>query len=215
MTNTILVEGLPLCHAGSGGIATASAPDVCKTQVGPAVVPIPYPNIAEDKDLVDGSETVLADGGMSIAIKGCKLSKSTGDEGGSIGGVSSGIIQGEAEFTSFGSTVLIEGKPCVRHTDTLTMNKGNTVCMGGIVVPPVQVEEVSAGSGDGTTFVEIKLLDEDKKPIPNEKYEVFNSSDEIVVQGNLDDKGYAYIGDLPKDFYHVNYPDVNAEKTEE
>jgi hypothetical protein len=213
MANTILVEGLPLCHAGSGGIATASSPDVCKTQVGPAVVPIPYPNIAEDKDLVDGSETVLADGGMSIAIEGSKLSKSTGDEGGSIGGVSSGIIQGEAEFTSFGSTVMIEGKPCVRHTDTLTMNKQNTVCMGGIVVPPVQAEAVTASGSGLSTFFEVKLLDPDKEPIPNENYQVCKIDGTVVAEGTLDEKGYAMVDNLPKDKYKVNFPNINIEES--
>jgi hypothetical protein len=214
MANTILVEGLPLCHAGSGGIATASSPDVCKTQVGPAVVPIPYPNIAEDKDLVDGSETVLADGGMSIAIEGSKLSKSTGDEGGSIGGVSSGIIQGEAEFTSFGSTVMIEGKPCVRHTDTLTMNKGNTVCMGGIVVPPVNAEAVTAESSGLSTFFEVKLIDNDNNPIPNEKYQICKKDGTVVAEGNLDDQGYVYVDNLPKDRYKAVYPELNIDKKE-
>jgi hypothetical protein len=214
MANTILVEGLPLCHAGSGGIATASAPDVCKTQVGPAVVPIPYPNIAEDKDLVDGSETVLADGGMSIAIEGSKLSKSTGDEGGSIGGVSSGITQGEAEFTSFGSSVMIEGKPCVRHTDTLTMNKQNTVCMGGIMVPPVQAAGVSAEGDEGTTFVEIKLTNEDDDPIPNESYQICKIADgAVIAEGTLDDAGYAMVDNLPKDRYKTVYPDLNTEES--
>ncbi|MCP3922318.1 MAG: DUF4150 domain-containing protein [Desulfobacterales bacterium] len=212
MANTILVEGLPLCHAGSGGIATASSPDVCNTVVGIVVVPIPYPNIAKDEDLVDGSETVLADGGMSIAIEGSKLSKSTGDESGSIGGISSGIIQGEAEFTSFGSTVMIEGKPCVRHTDTLTMNKQNTVCMGGIVVPPVNAVAVTAEGSELQTFFELKLIDYEGKPIPNENYQVINREGEIAAEGTLDDAGYAIVDNLPKDLYHANYPDINTDE---
>ncbi len=213
MANTILVEGLPLCHAGSGGVATASVPDVCLTQVAIVVVPIPYPNIAKDEDLVDGSETVLADGGMSIAIEGSKLSKSSGDEAGAIGGVSSGVIQGEAEFTSFASTVMIEGKPCVRHTDTLTMNKGNTVCMGGIMVPPVNAEAVTSESSGLATFFEVKLIDQDKEPIANENYQICKIDGTVVAEGTLDDNGYAYVDNLPKDKYKVNFPDINIEET--
>ena len=133
---TVSANGLTLCHAGSGGVAMATVPDVCKTQVGNSVVPIPYPNIAEDKDLVDGSESVTAEDNP-IAIEGCKFSKSTGDESGSIGGVSSGITQGEAAFILFSPDVKVEGKAVARLTDMMTMNKENAMCMGGILIPPV------------------------------------------------------------------------------
>ncbi|MCP4160498.1 MAG: DUF4150 domain-containing protein [Deltaproteobacteria bacterium] len=213
MANTILVEGLPLCHAGSKGIATASAPDVCLTPAPPAPpIPIPYPNIAKDEDLVDGSVTVTADGGMSIAIEGCKLAQSTGDEGGAVGGISSGVTKGEAEFTSFSSTVFIEGMPCVRHTDTLTMNKGNTVCMGGIVVPPVVASGGAVENEEGSTFFEVKLVDEDNIPIPNESYQVCKMDGTVVAEGSLDDAGYAIVDNLPKEKYYAKYPNINTDE---
>lgn len=135
---TVAANGaLTLCHKGSDGIAMATLPDVCKTQVGNAVSPIPYPNIAKDADLVDGSEAVTADGGNSIAIQGCKFSQSVGDEPGSLGGVSSGCINGEAKFISFSPNVNVEGKPVARLSDKMTMNKENAACMAGILIIPV------------------------------------------------------------------------------
>ena len=40
-------------HKGSGGMSIAF-PDVCKTPIGPAVVPIPYPNIGKSSDASGG-----------------------------------------------------------------------------------------------------------------------------------------------------------------
>jgi len=137
MAPTVTVNGLTLCHQGSGGIATSTLPDICKTPTPVGPVDIAYVNIAMDKDLAGGSGTVNADGGNSIAIEGCTFSKSVGDEPGSNGGVSSGVNLGEASFISFSPDVTIEGKAVCRLSDKMMMNKENSACMGGIVIPPV------------------------------------------------------------------------------
>ncbi len=82
MAVTVNANGLSIVHQGSGGEANATLPDVCLTQCGPPVVPIPYGNNAKSADLVDGTTTITMDGGNSVAIKGSKFSKSTGDSGG-------------------------------------------------------------------------------------------------------------------------------------
>ncbi len=124
--------GLTICHVDSGGQAMSTAPDVCNTTCGTAAVPIPYTNIAKVEDLADGSETVTADGGQSIAVEGCTLAQSTGDEAGDQNGLSSGTIQDEAEFVTFSPDVTIEGKAVARLSDQMLLNKGNTVCMSGV-----------------------------------------------------------------------------------
>ncbi|MCP4487606.1 MAG: DUF4150 domain-containing protein [Gammaproteobacteria bacterium] len=53
----VFVDGRSVIHKGSGDKAIASAPDVCKTPVGSAVVPIPYPNISNSSSLKGGSKT--------------------------------------------------------------------------------------------------------------------------------------------------------------
>lgn len=117
MAITICANGLSIVHKDSGGEASATLPDVCLTTVGNAVVPIPYGNSAKSSDLVDGTTTVFADGGNSIAIKGCRFSKSTGDSGGDKKGIASGTIEAEAKFISASPTVKIEGKGVCRLSD--------------------------------------------------------------------------------------------------
>ena len=61
MPVTVGVNYMSVIHAGSNGV-TMAFPDVCKTPVGPAVVPIPYPNIAKSSDTASGASTVKCDG---------------------------------------------------------------------------------------------------------------------------------------------------------
>ncbi|UUM31577.1 PAAR-like domain-containing protein [Vibrio japonicus] len=140
MASTIGANGLSFVHKGSGGEANASVPDVCLTKVGKPVVPIPYGNNAKSSDLVDGSTSVTADGGNCIALQGSKFSTSTGDEGGDKKGISSGTIQGEAQFVTSSSNVIIEGRGVARQSDQMTMNNANTMCFG-VQNPPFSVEE--------------------------------------------------------------------------
>lgn len=99
-------------------------PDVCKTQVGSAVVPIPYPNIGKSSDTVDGPTTVTFDGKMPM-VKGSKYSKSTGDEAGKLGGIISGVNTSECEFLLYSFDVKVEGKNLCRLGDPLLHNKKN------------------------------------------------------------------------------------------
>ena len=62
MPVTVNVNNLSVVHQGSNGLATASAPDVCKTPSPTGPVPMPYPNIAKSSDLALGTVTVSVDG---------------------------------------------------------------------------------------------------------------------------------------------------------
>ena len=138
--NNVLVNGLSAVTAGSSGILMTS-PDVCNTTCGPATVPIPYPNIAESKDLADGSTSVMIEGNP-VCLESSTFAKSTGDEGGDKKGTASGTIQDEAKPGLFSPTVFIEGKAIVRNTDIFTSNKMNT--------PPAPVMQAQVGPGVGT-----------------------------------------------------------------
>ncbi len=133
MALTIKVNGLTLCHKGSGGISTATAPDVCKTPAPGGLVPVPYPNIAFSKHLRKGTKTVKVDGGNPAAIKGSEFTTSTGDEPGTAGGVKSGTFKKEATWLTYSMDVKMEGKNVCRLTDKMLMNHGNTVNMGGLL----------------------------------------------------------------------------------
>lgn len=124
MSNTTLVNGLSPVTAGSSGMLM-TGPDVCKTTVGPATVPIPYPNIAESGDLANGSTSVTIDGNP-VCLESSELSTSTGDEAGNQKGIISGTINGIALPKMSSPTVFIEGKAVVRNTDMFTSNEDNT-----------------------------------------------------------------------------------------
>ena len=122
--NNVLVNGLSAVTSGSNGMLM-TFPDVCKTQIGPAVVPIPYPNIAQSADLDKGSKSVMIEG-KPVCLESSTFSKSTGDEAGSLKGIISSTGQGEAKPLLFSPTVFIEGKAVVRNTDIHVSNKMNT-----------------------------------------------------------------------------------------
>ena len=123
---TVIVNGLTLAHKGSGGVVAATIPDVCKTPSPGGPVPVPYPNISQSSDLSDGSSDVKADGEL-CCIKGCQLSRSNGDEEGTVGGVKSNVNMKEAKFILYSIDVKIEGKNACRLSDKLTCNSENTV----------------------------------------------------------------------------------------
>ena len=125
MGTTVFANCMGISHKNSGGKSIVF-PDICLTPVGPAVVPIPYPNLAQSSDIANGSVTVKIDGQMAT-IKDCNYSKSTGDEPGTNNGVASGKIQGKAEFIIYSFDVKIEGKNACRMGDTMTHNNKNTI----------------------------------------------------------------------------------------
>jgi hypothetical protein len=125
MANTTFANGRGVVHKGSGGMSTVF-PDVCKTPVGSAVVPIPYPNIGMSSDTVSGPTSVTFDGQMPMT-KSAKYSKSTGDEPGTLGGVISGVNKSECEFMLYSFDVKVENKNLCRLADPLFHNKKNIV----------------------------------------------------------------------------------------
>ena len=126
---TVNINGLTLCHKGSGGISHNTLPDVCKTPG--EGVPVPYENEAYSSDLVKGTVSVFADGGNMIANVGSQFARSVFDEPGSMGGVRSGTNKAETDWISHSFDVFFEKKPACRLTDKLFMNHRNTVNMAG------------------------------------------------------------------------------------
>ncbi|WP_099609771.1 PAAR-like domain-containing protein [Vibrio coralliilyticus] len=197
---TVCANGLSVVHKGSGGEANATLPDVCLTTVGNAVVPIPYGNNAKSADLADGTTTVSMDGGNSIAIKGSKFAASTGDAGGDKKGVASGTIEAEAEFISASPTVSMEGKGVCRLSDQMTMNKANTMCLGGAQNPSVTVTE----DAEGTYTVDLFLSYSDGDPVQGATYKLTDQKGG-VFEGKLDDKGKASVSGVAPGEFVIEY----------
>ena len=122
-----------MSHRASDGVTSATLPNVCKTPPGP--VPVPYPNVSLSKDLAEGSTTVTADGGNMISLSGSTFSKSTGDEPGVAGGVTSSTNMKEAKWILYSFDVMIEGRNVCRLTDKMTCNHENSACLSGTLQP--------------------------------------------------------------------------------
>jgi hypothetical protein len=197
---TVAANGLSIVHQGSGGEASATLPDVCLTTVGNAVAPIPYGNSAKSADLADGTTTITMDGGNSVAIKGSTFSASTGDSGGDKKGVASGSIEDEAKFISASPTVNFEGAGVCRLSDQMTMNKANTMCLGGAQNPSVSVTE----DEEGTYTVDLFLSYSDGDPVQGATYKLIDQTG-AVLEGTLDDSGKATVSDVAPGVFTVEY----------
>ena len=137
---TVGVNNLSVVHKDSGGV-TIAFPDVCKTQVGPATVPIPYPNIAKSSDTDKGSKKVKCDGNP-ICLKDSNFSTSVGDEPGALKGIASSKTKGKAEFVNFSFDVKVEGKNVPRAFDLMLHNDKNTPPMPVLQAPIIVVAMV-------------------------------------------------------------------------
>ena len=93
-------------------------------------IPIPYPNIATQSSLSDGTTTVKAKGEM-VAVKGSHYSRSNGDEAGTAGGVKSSVNMKATDWITYSFDVKMDGKNACRHTDKKFHNNQNTVDLGG------------------------------------------------------------------------------------
>lgn len=142
MAQTVAANGLTVSHKGTSGLETCSAPDVCKTPVGNSVVPVPYVIVSKSSDLVRGTTSVFADGGNSIDHKSSAHSRCTGDEAGTLKGVTSGTNMHESTWITFSPNVYVEGKNISRLSDKMFMNNKNTISgVGGHYEVPASISD--------------------------------------------------------------------------
>ncbi|MDH5729701.1 MAG: DUF4150 domain-containing protein [Gammaproteobacteria bacterium] len=121
---TVGVNNLSVVHKSSSGV-TIAFPDVCKTQCGPPVIPIPYPNIAKSSDTAKGTKKVKCDGNP-VCVKDSNFKTSVGDEPGALKGIASSKTKGKAEFVNYSFDVKFEKKNVPRAFDLMLHNDKNT-----------------------------------------------------------------------------------------
>lgn len=103
------------------------APDVCLTQVGNALVPLPY-NISETLDKAKKTASTVLFNTDEAFIKSSHSNTVIGDTQGNIkGGIVSGTKGKQSDPLTHSSTVKVEGKPLLRVGDTCHMNNKNTL----------------------------------------------------------------------------------------
>jgi hypothetical protein len=107
-------------------------PDVCLTPVGPAVAPIPYPNIAMGPMGAPAAYSVLF---MSTPAHNMAtiVAMTNGDNAGVAMGVASGTVMGPSRHLTGAFTVLVGGMPATRMTSMSLQNSTN--CPGARLVP--------------------------------------------------------------------------------
>ncbi len=156
----VLINGRTAVHAGSNGNYTS--PDVCKMPSGDGCSVVMYTNSAKSSD-ADKTASSVKINGHPACTKESIFSKSSGDEGGSCGGISSGTKQGKAEFIMGSSDVKIEGVAAVRAFDMMVSNNHNTPPMplmqpGAAPPPSVQLgkgKNAKASAAGAVQYVEV------------------------------------------------------------
>lgn len=118
---------LPATTIGPG--MNIGFPDVCMTPAGPAVVPIPYPNIAPQSMAAPFATTVFLTKRPGLNM-GSKVPMTTGDEG----GVAHPMIKGPGSFTMGSPKVFVEKLPGINLTCP-TMGNGVNNGLGMVAVP--------------------------------------------------------------------------------
>lgn len=124
MGQSVDANGRSILHKGHGMTHVCAVPDVCKTPTPGGPVPIPYPNLAMDSDLTDGTTSVKIEDNP-VANVSSKIATSSGDEPGSVGGIMSNTFKGVMTWKMGSLDVKAEGKSVVRFLDTAFHN-GNT-----------------------------------------------------------------------------------------
>ncbi len=132
---------MPASTNGGGQCMTPGPTDVCKTPSPAGPVPLPYPNIAMLSQADGGtcSDKVKIDG-KKTAVKGTKISMSSGDEPGVAGGVMSSKFKGECELKLGSSSVKAEGKQ-IAYVGVMASHNGAQANMpAGVQIAPSQTK---------------------------------------------------------------------------
>lgn len=123
----------PGARKDSSYTVISMVPSVNKTQVGNAVVPVPYPVTIDLSNNANFSTNVNFNNNAVLRFNS-DTSKVTGDEAGKLGGVKSGTTSAKAEPKDKSGSVKINGQWLIRCQDMFWMNQQNT--MGRLICAP-------------------------------------------------------------------------------
>ena len=117
----------------AGGQLASTAPDVCKTIVGTATVPVPYPATGMPSSAMPITKKVFIVNAPALNLLS-KVTPTMGDQPGASGGggAVSNTVMGPIEYVTSSPKVFLEGAPAVRLNDSVTMNNRNTVGVNGL-----------------------------------------------------------------------------------
>ena len=123
-----------------GGMASIPGPlDACKTTTPGGPIPMPYPNLSDVSNATDCAEKTKFSGGKVCTTKS-SMTRSNGDEVGTIGGIVSNRNMADVKFKMGSSKVIVEGEKCI-HVGSMTGHNGSNANMpAGAQVAPSQTK---------------------------------------------------------------------------
>ena len=169
MARSVFANKRNFSHKGSGDKSMCTAPDVCKTPVGSATPPLPYPVVSKAADLAQATASVLIDGNPT-AIASSTHSQCSGDQAGSAKGLLSGTTGSKTQFSSYSFDVKAEGEGVVRHMDMTTMNNRNTLGINLGATASVAAAKTDDATVDSIYTLRFEFIDELGQPIKGLAY---------------------------------------------
>lgn len=103
-------------------LVVSLTPDVCKTPIGPATPPIPYPVIAKLETTLNTVSSVKANGHPVLVLNQSVIPTTIGDEAGAAKGIISGTVAGRCYPKEHSKSVNANKKAILRHDDKFWMN---------------------------------------------------------------------------------------------
>ena len=124
-----------VCTFGTG--MSQGVPDTCMTP--PLGAPAPFPNMGQNAMAVPAYFTITINGMPELNLT-ATYPLTQGDEGGTMGGVTSGVVMGPGRCTLGSQVVFVAGQPVWRLTAVTVQNLSNVP--GTTSVPSQSVKQV-------------------------------------------------------------------------
>lgn len=194
----------------SKALVVSILPDVCLTPIGNKMVPVPYQIVANLQDATSVSKNVRFGGSPVFLLDQSVITKTTGAEGGTGGGVKSGVTCSTVEAIEGSKNVRVNGKRVVRHGDLCKMNNGNT--LGRVVFYADGESEIAAHNLQYDEM--FRFIDEETgESIADHEYKLKTESGEFY-EGRTDADGYAIRikSKIPERVYLVDEDIIEGEK---
>jgi len=126
----------------SDAIVVSMTPDVCKTPMGAAMVPVPYTIIGKFCDVAYERVDVRMTG-MATTTEKTRITCVTGDEAGTGGGLVSGVTGKYCKPITYSSTVRCHGEYVLYHSSEMWMNCSSPEGIGNTKGQIVYVNSIS------------------------------------------------------------------------
>lgn len=81
---------------------------------------------------------------------------------------------------------------------------------GSVQVNPHKPPQTDEERAKKTSWIAIELVDEEKNPVPGERYQI-TLADDSVVEGTLDDKGYARVEGIDPGNCKITFPELDQD----